>query len=276
MSNICFIVRSVVFLMFECEICCVRDGLTIVWVILCHEYRWFQCWRHAHSPYHRMFIAIFCNIHWRSFLPFSHLIIHPIQEWSGSQRQIWFCFIVPNDELLCSSLRAMNGFHRSIIHQFITFPLLRRPSFIIVTFRVACRARAFNESVVVALLVTCVTPNNGFPRSNMFHSFFTKRTCFELLRTGCSSLRANNGVSPFYHDLGLDLVGLIGNFWFVEQLLPLVVEQLLKPTLSSSHVSRKSSEAVEVIHTPSCMWLLQFPFEQLSEYNKLGVFREEW
>ena len=27
-------------------------------------------------------------------------------------------------------------------------------------------------------------------------------------------------VSLFYHDLGLDLVGLIGNFWLVEQLLP--------------------------------------------------------
>ena len=36
-------------------------------------------------------------------------------------------------------------------------------------------------------------------------------------------------VSPLYHDLGFDLVGLIGNFWIVEQLLPLVVEQLLKP-----------------------------------------------
>ena len=23
-------------------------------------------------------------------------------------------------------------------------------------------------------------------------------------------------VSPFYHDLGLELVGLIGNFWIVE------------------------------------------------------------
>ena len=35
--------------------------------------------------------------------------------------------------------------------------------------------------------------------------------------------------SPFYHGLGLDLVGLIGNFWIFEQLLPLVVEQLPNP-----------------------------------------------
>ena len=54
-------------------------------------------------------------------------------------------------------------------------------------------------------------------------------------------------VSPFYHDLGLDLVGLIGNFWIVEQLLPLLVEQLLDPIPSYNHVSRKSVEAVEVI-----------------------------
>ena len=58
-------------------------------------------------------------------------------------------------------------------------------------------------------------------------------------------------VSPFYHDLGLDLVGLIGNFWIVEQLLPLVVQQLLNPILSSSHVSRRSLEDDEVTFVPS-------------------------
>ena len=90
-----------------------------------------------------------------------------------------------------------------------------------------------------------------FLRSIMFHSFFMKRTCFDLLRTGrfsCSSLNGKQRVSPFYHDLGLDLVGLIGNFWIVEQLLHLVVEQLLNPILSSSHVSRKSLEEDEVTH----------------------------
>ena len=46
----------------------------------------------------------------------------------------------------------------------------------------------------------------------------------------------------------MDLVGLIGNFWIVEQLLPLVVEQLLNPVLSSSHVSRTSLEEDEVTH----------------------------
>ena len=55
-------------------------------------------------------------------------------------------------------------------------------------------------------------------------------------------------VSPFYRDLDLDLVGLIGNFLLVEQLLLLVVEQLLNPILSSSHVPRKSLEEAEVTH----------------------------
>ena len=55
-------------------------------------------------------------------------------------------------------------------------------------------------------------------------------------------------VSPFYHDLDLGLVGLVGNFLLVEQLLLLVVEQLLNPILSSNHVSRKSLEEAEVTH----------------------------
>ena len=53
-------------------------------------------------------------------------------------------------------------------------------------------------------------------------------------------------VSPFYHDLDLGLVGLIGNFLPVEQLLLLVVEQLLNPIPSSNHFSRKSFEEAEV------------------------------
>ena len=64
-----------------------------------------------------------------------------------------------------------------------------------------------------------------------------------------------------YDDLGLDLVGLIGNFWIVEQLLHLVVdqlllmvvEQLLNSILSSNHVSKESSEAFEMIHILFCI-----------------------
>ena len=70
--------------LFHCEIFCIFDGMPIVWVILHHEYRCSQCWRHKHSPYHRMFVAVFCCIFWGLFLPLLHLIIHPAQEWSGS------------------------------------------------------------------------------------------------------------------------------------------------------------------------------------------------
>ena len=57
--------------------------------------------------------------------------------------------------------------------------------------------------------------------------------------------------SPFYHDLDSGLVGLVGCL--------LLVEQLLNPIPSSNHSSRKSSEAVEVIHILFRIWFLQFP-----------------
>ena len=82
-------------------------------------------------------------------------------------------------------------------------------------------------------------------------------------------------MSPFYPDLGLVLVGLIWNFEIVEQLVPLVVEQLLNPILSSSHVLRRSLEEDKVTHILSRICLLQFLFEKLSEYNKLEVFCEK-
>ena len=65
-------------------------------------------------------------------------------------------------------------------------------------------------------LVICVTADNGCHRSIMFNSFFMKRTCFDLLGMGrfSSTLRGPwvAPVAPFYHDLGLELVGSIGNF----------------------------------------------------------------
>ena len=61
-------------------------------------------------------------------------------------------------------------------------------------------------------------------------------------------LEGKQRFSSFYHDLGLDLVGLIGNFWIVAQLLPLVVVHVLNPNLFSSRVSRRSLEEDEVTH----------------------------
>ena len=43
-----------------------------------HEHRCLQCRKHKHSPFHRMFFVVFCNIHRRSFLSLPHLIIHQL------------------------------------------------------------------------------------------------------------------------------------------------------------------------------------------------------
>ena len=69
--------------LFHCEIFCIFDGMPIVWAILHHEYRCLQCRRQKHSPHHRMFVAVFRCIFWGLVLPLPHLIIHPVQEWSG-------------------------------------------------------------------------------------------------------------------------------------------------------------------------------------------------
>ena len=74
-------------------------------------------------------------------------------------------------------------------------------------------------------------------------------------------------VSPFYNWIRVWLGWLVvfclsRNFW---TLIP-----------SSNHLSKKSSEAVEVIHIIFRKWFLQFQSDRLSRYNKLGVYREEW
>ena len=101
-----------------------------------------------------------------------------------------------------------------------------------------------------------------------------ERNVFRFSENG-ALFQSKQRVSPFYHDLDLGLVGLIGNFLFVEQLLLLVVDQLSNPILFSIRVSMRSLADVELTCTLFRRRLLQFPSEQLSEYNKLGVFREE-
>ena len=96
------------------------------------------------------------------------------------------------------------------------------------------------------VLVIFITANNGFPVLSCFTASSRKERVSTPLRKGCPSFEGKQRVSPFHHDLGLDLVGLIWNFLIVERLLPLVVEQLLSPILSSRHVSRKSLEGDEV------------------------------
>ena len=71
----------------------------------------------------------------------------------------------------------------------------------------------------------CSEQTMGSARSIVIFSFFTKRTCFfRFPENGAHLFEGKQRVSPFYHDLGLDLVGLIGNSLLVEQLLFPVVE----------------------------------------------------
>ena len=80
---------------------------------------------------------------------------------------------------------------------------------------------------------------------NVFRSPENGTFFFHLTR---SFGRFQQRVAPFYHDLDLELVSLIGNFWIVAQLVHLVVEQLLNPIPTSNHVSRRSLEEAEVTH----------------------------
>ena len=137
----------------------------IVWVILHHEYRCLQCRRHKHSPYHRMVVAVFCRIFWGLVLPLSHLIIHPVQEWSGFQRHFWFCFGVRIHLIVFNnvSVRVLCGYNRSlrsIFHQFIRFPLLRRPSFINIPCWVAWWVCVYNGSPRSIMLLSLRAQRN--------------------------------------------------------------------------------------------------------------------
>ena len=149
--------------LFHCEIFCIVDGMQIVWVILHHEYRGLQCRRHKHSPYHRMFITVFCCIFWGLVLPLSHLIIHSMQEWPGFWRHFWFWFgvrihvIVFNNE----SVRVLCVYDRS---------LLRRPGFINVPFWAAWWVCLYNGSPRSFMLLSLrvqrrLTFMSGFPRA---------------------------------------------------------------------------------------------------------------
>ena len=88
------------------EIWCIHNGILIVLEILTHECRHIHRRSHKHSPNYWMFFSWTCNV-WHSFLSFSHLITHPIHEWSWFYSQFQFCFIVYHDEILksCHFLR---------------------------------------------------------------------------------------------------------------------------------------------------------------------------
>ena len=56
--------------LFECEVFCIRDGMTIVQVILSHEYCWFHCYRHEHSHISKN-VLLHLLQHWKFTLSFT-------------------------------------------------------------------------------------------------------------------------------------------------------------------------------------------------------------
>ena len=97
-------------------------------------------------------------------------------------------------ELVCPCPNANNGCLRSINHHFISFPPLRRPSFVIVPFWVSCWVRAFNKLLVVmARRGSWVDAHSGLPRSIIFLTFRTPRTLTLL-----SFLLRTSSLFPFY------------------------------------------------------------------------------
>ena len=79
-------------------------------------------------------------------------------------------------------------------------------------------------------------------------------------------------VVPNSHELDLELVGSIGNFWIAVQLLH--VERDLNLVLSSIRVSMRYLTEVEKTCILFRIRLLQFSFQKNLEYNKLEVFLE--
>ena len=178
------------------DLLCSQMEWTIVQVILSHEYRCFHCYRHEHSPNHRMFLSIFCNI-WNSFLSFFALdhspgsrmisilltiliLLHRFQ-WqiveampffekttSGSLRS--FTEVLPHSQRIArfhhdefsSWEKPSRNFSYHSPRNFLSrsppiarmssisvFPLLRRPSMVIITLWVACWGEPFHKLLMI-------------------------------------------------------------------------------------------------------------------------------
>ena len=146
MSNICFIVRSSVFLM-ECQLfeqfftmntdACNVEDINIPHITECLSLSFvasFEDW--------------YCLFRtWSFTLCENNLNPNDNSDSAGVH------IIVFNNE----SVRVLCEYNRSncsIFHQFIRFPLLRRPSFIIIPFWVAWWASVFNQSPCSLMLLS--------------------------------------------------------------------------------------------------------------------------
>ena len=85
---------------------------------------------------------------------------------TGRFSSTWLDPWVGSNNGLHRSIGSNNGLPRSIIQRFVSFPLLKRPSFVIIPLWVACWVRAFNKLFMI--IVRCgllVAADNGLPRS---------------------------------------------------------------------------------------------------------------
>ena len=125
----------------------------------------------------------------------------------------------------------------------------------------------------------CITANTRFPSSIVICFVFHIEVRAVTKKNVCSALlfEGKQQVSPFFHDLGL------GFGWLNWEIFA------CRPTTPSG--CRATSEPKSFIQSCcreifgrrpkwriyfSRIWILQFPSVQLSGYNKLGAFREEW
>ena len=158
---------------FECEICCVYNGLTFVLLIFPDEYCWFHCYSHNHFPNCRNVLSISCNVGC-SFLSLPHLIIHPIHEWSWFYRQFQFCFIVSHDKILRSC-------------HFLRIYIIKSPWYITKCFFVAYGLRGSVEKnffVISLQEVLSGCPDRSYVVASVFHSW-EDQAWYSLL-FGCS------------------------------------------------------------------------------------------
>ena len=151
--------------LFHCEIFCISNGMPMVCVILHHEYRCFQWWRHEQFTISQNVLRCLLLHLLRIFFAFFALDRSPCARMIWIRTTILIPFCVFNDELMRSTLRANNGSHRSIIHQSIRFQLLRRPIFSNVPFWVGWWVFVCSGSVA---LVTRVPATTGFPVLSYF------------------------------------------------------------------------------------------------------------
>ena len=99
--------------LFQCEVSCIRDGMTLVQVILSHVFVVYNDELLRHCFTLRVHNGLPRSI--KRFFLFQRNVLGLLM------KETWL-------KLMCLSPRGYNGLPLSIIHRLISFPLLRRPT----------------------------------------------------------------------------------------------------------------------------------------------------